>query len=1347
MLKLKKIIALIVTFCMISTLTPGFTQVAYSQAMPSVSFPISGEDNFDADKVFFSGDTLEFTVSGLPNDQEVEYRVEFGIETGVDTFVSIPVGTECISDVGGVSNYISATSTRGAITLSTEIADNLDNGVVAVKLHYKYGSDWDSIYENDYLILQQAPGTHPVIVGLDSTFGMLPDSPTNLIEGSPAGYWVTDSSGGATIGVNNLYDTSVVLGKVINDVDGDYSTYDDMIYGTISFVSLNFMDSDLMESLDNIFNSITMEQAGAENFTLGLDTTTASGIEYLSNMGASVSLTSPYFEGKDLTADAFTTLSVDDVMGGEVSNQSFVDATYSFDVTHFSDYEVELTYYYYSGTTSTSGVAITLLDRYLDEIDGYSTISDEEGSFEITGVPAGKYYLGFVGAVEHEYSSALTPMWDTAQDGNVSDRDITMLPFGEYTFTITDGNGDPIEGAEIVFDTYNDSNLNSYQGIDAVTGEDGTVTTSAILGGAYKIIKDGYKTVKGNVSNTNKTLMKLSYLTLTADKTTDIDFDEEVTFTATLEDSDGTGISGQSITFTGYIDGIYGTLSDTTDSDGKAYFTGSVTGEDVDYYDYEVSFSGEDNYYSATPVGAPIVVGVSETPLSITTAEELAAIGDTDASCAGNYILANDIDLTDYISANDGDWDSIDEFCGVFDGNGKTITGLSGYYPLFKDIYAPAVIKDFDIEVLPGENEDDFDDTGIFADEIGYEDEGPVTIENINISGSTYNDSNSYGTTAGFASGVYGIATISDCHVDVDIITTELDDYYSGGFMGFSGGNGSEYSDTTDILIENCNFTGSFNGGDSNTPVYSDEYAVRGGFIGDNNIGSVIENCYANIDMYLDTSGYGGESRFGGFAGRNAGSILESYATGDLKVINNDASDVEDTFVGGLVGRNVGTVENCFANMDITVEAEGGGTIGGLIGSDTRKSLINSYATGTINAVADNEDDIYIGGIIGSVMVKSSFWDDYDEANANEPSVFENLSNTYYNSDIADVGIGAIYDYNAEEYYLVYDEDGEAESKDASTMKTKSFASTLNNGQSPAKWNSIVNSNVNGGYPVPLWVSVTAPYSGSSSSSVATYTVTFNTNGGIPIDSLTGIIKNATISKPANPINRGFDFAGWFTDSNLTKEFDFSSKVTSSITLYAKWTPMVPMGGIGGSLYFTDVTATMYPWAIEAIDNLGFDGVVNGIGNNLYGPSLNIIRGDFILMSVRGFNLQSEESNNFTDVPSDSYYRDAIAVAKALDIAKGDGINFNPQGDLTRQDAMVLVHRVLEFKGMTLTSGSASDLSIFTDVSNVSDYAVNAASTLVKAGIIKGDGAYLNPRASLSRAEMAVILYRALQFE
>ena len=66
------------------------------------------------------------------------------------------------------------------------------------------------------------------------------------------------------------------------------------------------------------------------------------------------------------------------------------------------------------------------------------------------------------------------------------------------------------------------------------------------------------------------------------------------------------------------------------------------------------------------------------------------------------------------------------------------------------------------------------------------------------------------------------------------------------------------------------------------------------------------------------------------------------------------------------------------------------------------------------------------------------------------------------------------------------------------------------------------------------------------------YTVTFNTNGGSSISSKT-VNKNAVVSEPAQPQKEEYTFAGWYMDKEMKNQYDFSSKVTKNITLYAKW--------------------------------------------------------------------------------------------------------------------------------------------------------------------------------------------------
>ena len=68
-------------------------------------------------------------------------------------------------------------------------------------------------------------------------------------------------------------------------------------------------------------------------------------------------------------------------------------------------------------------------------------------------------------------------------------------------------------------------------------------------------------------------------------------------------------------------------------------------------------------------------------------------------------------------------------------------------------------------------------------------------------------------------------------------------------------------------------------------------------------------------------------------------------------------------------------------------------------------------------------------------------------------------------------------------------------------------------------------------------------------------TVTFATNGGSAVDSKIGIT-GETIAAPAEPSRTGYAFAGWYSDQNCTKQWDFDSDtVPGAMTLYAGWTP------------------------------------------------------------------------------------------------------------------------------------------------------------------------------------------------
>jgi uncharacterized repeat protein (TIGR02543 family) len=64
--------------------------------------------------------------------------------------------------------------------------------------------------------------------------------------------------------------------------------------------------------------------------------------------------------------------------------------------------------------------------------------------------------------------------------------------------------------------------------------------------------------------------------------------------------------------------------------------------------------------------------------------------------------------------------------------------------------------------------------------------------------------------------------------------------------------------------------------------------------------------------------------------------------------------------------------------------------------------------------------------------------------------------------------------------------------------------------------------------------------------------ITFNTRGGNAI-AAQHILSGETAIEPADPTKENATFLGWYANEALLTEYDFSSSVTSDITLYAKW--------------------------------------------------------------------------------------------------------------------------------------------------------------------------------------------------
>lgn len=175
------------------------------------------------------------------------------------------------------------------------------------------------------------------------------------------------------------------------------------------------------------------------------------------------------------------------------------------------------------------------------------------------------------------------------------------------------------------------------------------------------------------------------------------------------------------------------------------------------------------------------------------------------------------------------------------------------------------------------------------------------------------------------------------------------------------------------------------------------------------------------------------------------------------------------------------------------------------------------------------------------------------------------------------------------------------------------------------------------------------------------------------------------------------------------------------------------------SAYFTDMGG--YPDAVAAVDYLYEQGVVAGMGGGAFGPGLPIKRCDFVQMLCKGFGFSGGGSSGFADVDDGAYYAQAVAAARSRGVVSGDGVNFMPENQLSRQDAMVMVCNALTASGWSLGNGAAVDLSLYGDSGEISGYARYAVGSLVQLGAVGRDSSRLRPQDPITRAEMAVLLH------
>ncbi len=265
---------------------------------------------------------------------------------------------------------------------------------------------------------------------------------------------------------------------------------------------------------------------------------------------------------------------------------------------------------------------------------------------------------------------------------------------------------------------------------------------------------------------------------------------------------------------------------------------------------------------------------------------------------------------------------------------------------------------------------------------------------------------------------------------------------------------------------------------------------------------------------------------------------------------------------------------------------------------------------------------------------------------------------------------------------------------------------------------------------------------GGGGGGAASYTITFDSVGGSKVDSVR-VNRNETVSKPADPTREGYTFDGWYADKECTKAYDFSTKVTNSFTLYAKWTKKEAEPWKNP---FTDVKDT--DWFYGDVQYVHENNLFAGISDTEFGPNHPMTRAMLVTVLYRAEGEPSLEDEilgyPFADVDAESWYGDAVYWARLHGIVKGySDEEFAPDQEISREQIAAIMQRYADFKGVA--ADEKGDLSKFTDVSEISDWARGNMEWAVGTGLISGrDNGMVDPLGNASRAEVAAILHRYL---
>lgn len=169
-------------------------------------------------------------------------------------------------------------------------------------------------------------------------------------------------------------------------------------------------------------------------------------------------------------------------------------------------------------------------------------------------------------------------------------------------------------------------------------------------------------------------------------------------------------------------------------------------------------------------------------------------------------------------------------------------------------------------------------------------------------------------------------------------------------------------------------------------------------------------------------------------------------------------------------------------------------------------------------------------------------------------------------------------------------------------------------------------------------------------------------------------------------------------------------------------------------------------WAVKEVEVLAARGIVDGMGANQFEPKGTLTRAQFskMLASALGISPITPAQPTFRDVVSAKWSYGWVEAAAAAGIVEGDQGLFKPEDALTREQMMAMLVRAAKEKlGEGQAQGSGVDR--FKDSNAISGWALPFVEQAVSLKLVEGSGDLINARATTTRAEAAVVIYRLLE--